>query len=820
MNDSLERNVSRRHLATIASLLAVPLLSLAGCATDPDATPTEVVATAAAPTTNARDTRAGRKLVPWQAIVRLRSGATLDAAELALRAISPAISDASVAPRGSAEPPPLHVVHFNAAAKLARGGADPIAETWALIDELAARPEVEYAHPNWTFQLSRVPNDPLWPAQGNLRHIAAPQAWDVTTGSPAIRIAILDTGANQHPDLSNKWVPGLEYDAVAEDGDAQSASWRHGLHVASIAAGASDNPRGTAGVCWGCQLLNVNVADENSTPALDKVARGIVWAVDNGANVINMSFESDPDYPLNCSDPSWAAMRDAVAYAIGRNVTLVAAAGNFNNDATYTVPASCPGVISVAATPLLDPRAEEPLDPLASYSNWGGVTLAAPGGGPRDDGELRGDTIVGPNTPACLPHAASAFHPFARGVVAAWSTANEGPTSNAHCYRYLSGTSMAAPHVAGVVGLMLSRNPTLTPAQVKTILTSTAFPLGCPRPCGAGFLDASRAVRAAAPWPTSDATPAARFTWSCAALTCTFNATSSTDDLGIASYQWALPGGQVRTGATATFYMPGYAQHSVKLTVTDTTGHTAVVTHPVSPSQPSLTPAAGMYWNPQRSGNGLDFLAHHNGGWRAYWYTYEPGGAPIWYRSDVATRSGARWSAPLYRDSATSSTLVGSIALDFSSSTRAWLSWTLDGKPGGEPYELLFGAEGRSGVWKMTAESGWSFQLKESGGTLLSTLGIFHQGKPRWLQGAAPASANVTIPLSYISGPGLCPSCGGRAPAAVNSSWEGSSMTVQIADGNATTGSASTSARFIDSNGAFNPVWIRALQSIQLLTPP
>src|SRR5689334_18321185 len=106
-----------------------------------------------------------------------------------------------------------------------------------------------------------------------------------------VRIATLDTGRTTHPNLSTKWVSGVEYDAADEDGRAMTddnTTWRHGVHVASIAGGASNNGAGTAGVCWDCQLLNVKVARGN-TVSLDAVVRGIDWAVENGARVINMS---------------------------------------------------------------------------------------------------------------------------------------------------------------------------------------------------------------------------------------------------------------------------------------------------------------------------------------------------------------------------------------------------------------------------------------------------------------------------------------------------------------------------------------------------
>jgi subtilisin family serine protease len=731
--------------------------------------------------------------VPMEAIVKFRQRA-----EAVTAAQVPGVRELEELGQGT------RLVRFEPAAKSDEPDRD--VATLALIQQLRARDDVEYAHPNWIFEFSRVPNDPSYPDQWHFPAIRLPAAWDLTTGSSATRIAILDTGRTGHPELSARWVPGLEYDAVGQDGNAQtdaSTTWRHGIHVAGIAGGASNNGQGTAGVCWSCQLLNVKVGQGDDGANAAAVIRGITWAVNNGAQVLNLSFESNG---LPCSHADRTALRDAVAYAIDRNVTVVAAAGNQASNAANTVPASCPGVISVAAT--------DRGNRLAPYSNRDAVTLAAPGGGgvltPGGNGYGAG---LG-----CPADAPSGFTPSTEGALATWTTSNNG-----HCYRYLSGTSMAAPHVAGVVGLMLSRNPSLSPAQVRQILQSTAQPVKCAQNgCGAGLLDAAAAVQQAAPLPINDAPPVASFTMQCSGLDCTFDGRGSSDDRGIVAYQWSLPGQQVRTGSTATFFMPGYVSQNVRLRVTDSAGQSTEVVRTVAPGQPAVAPIAGVFYNPARSGNGIDLYETSVGGWLLYWYTYEADGSPIWYFSGNGPMSGARWTQPLYKatwNGSTATTVpVGTVSLDVSSPGALWFSWVLNGVPGGERFVYLAGGQGRSGVWYVPMQSGWGINVQESGSSLDATVTFYHQGSPRWMNGPAPApGSNVTIPLTYYEGPGLCPSCGGSTPREPNLNW-GGSMNLRILDGAATIGQASTDITHFGP--PILPIWVRPLQSISLLTKP
>jgi subtilisin family serine protease len=741
------------------------------------------------------------ELVPGEAIVKFRKGVQrVDSVTLAGKTA-----------KVDARTPDTALVRFET--EVSRGRAAQVDATWAAIRELEARQDIEYAHPNWLFDLSRVPNDPLYLSQWHYPAILLPAAWDLTIGSPMIRIAILDTGRTTHPDLAAKWVPGLEYDAADEDGNATTepdSRWRHGIHVAGIAGGESQNGLGSAGVCWRCQLLNVKVArlvDGDVHPDMDAVTAGIYWAVENGARVINMSFESNG---LPCSAPGMSAIRDAVSFAYNRGVTVVAAAGNGMTSVANTVPASCPGVIAVAAT--------DRNNALAAYSNRGEVTLAAPGGGGNVlRGDMYGAGIGCPADPASHFNATNQ-----KGVVSTWTTSNDS-----HCYRYLSGTSMAAPHVAGVVGLMLSRNPSLAPGSIKTLLQISAQPLpDCADQCGAGLLNAHAAVQYAAALPgAGDAVPTPRFTFHCTGLHCTVDGRSSTDDHGIVSYQWSFPGQQLGAGGTTSFFMPGYTTHSVKLRVTDNAGQSAEIIGNVTPTQPTVTPQQGAYYNPQyanhKHSHGIDLFETTTGAWYLLWYTFEPDGRPVWYRSDLGPWVGARWSQPLYRftwnGTQASHTLVGTVSLDLSSSSDAWFSWVLNGVPGGERLSYLTGGQGRSGAWYAPAESGWGIQVQESATELAATVAFYYQGQPRWMRGTSAPGSNATIPLTYLGGKGLCPSCGGRSAPKPGAGWAGS-MNLQIADGAATTGLASTDITYFFQ--FIIPVWVRPLQPIQLLTRP
>jgi len=643
--------------------------------------------------------------------------------------------------------PDTSIVRFEAETGASLVATDPIAETWARIDELRARGDIEYAHPNWQFELSATPNDPQYTKQWHYPAVQLPAAWDVTTGSSTVRIAILDTGRTSHPDLVGKWLSGVEYDAANEDGNAEADSsntWRHGVHVASIAGGSTNNSSNSAGICQNCQLLNVKIAKGN-TVSVSNVMRGIRWAVDNGARVINMSFEANG---VPCSNSSMAGMYDAANYAASRNVTLVAAAGNIGGNAANTVPASCPGVIAVAAT--------DPNNMLAAYSNRGAVTLAAPGGAASLVNGKIGSDAYGAGI-GCPADQADAYGTGTQDVFANWTT-----ITGAHAIPYLTGTEIADTHVAGVVGLMLSRNPALTPTQIRSILQSSATPMpSCGSNCGAGLLNALKAVQQVAPLPVFDPKPVASFTVQCTGLECTFNGSGSTDNSGIVAHEWILPGQQFKMGAVVTAFMPGYGSKTARLRVTDNRGQSSEITGNVNPTQPVVTPMLGSYYNPNRSGNGIDIFETSAGALGIYWYTYETDGTPVWYMSGVGARSGARWTQPLSRVTwnGTNTTLatVGTVSLDFSSPSVAWFSWVLNGVAGGERFAYLGGGQGRTGAWYVPTESGWGINVQESGTSLSAIVASYAGGPPRWPLGTTSPCWQATTTRTCYKWNGPCP---------------------------------------------------------------
>ena len=271
-------------------------------------------------------------------------------------------------------------------------------------------------------------------------------AWQITQGSPSVKIAVIDTGVEiSHPDLKNNIIPG--YDAFSKKegvkaGDASSlnyinSTYKHGTHVAGIIAAEANNGKGIAGVAPKCKIMPIKVfpdtsdvlktifgsADESMT-VISAVADGIVWAVDHGADVINMSLGTQEESQT---------LRIAVDYAISHNVPVVVSAGNerqTGNKVNFI--AALPGVIGVGAT--------DQFNKITAFSNSGSyVSVAAPG------------LDVISTVPSFL---------------------------NWNLYTKYSGTSMAAPHVAGVIALMKSLKRDASPALIKETLENTALDLG------------------------------------------------------------------------------------------------------------------------------------------------------------------------------------------------------------------------------------------------------------------------------------------------------------------------------------------------------
>ena len=335
--------------------------------------------------------------------------------------------------------------------------------TLDLIEALNSDPDVLYAEPNYIYQAQRVPNDEFFPLQWHYPNISLPNAWDIETGAPGIIISVIDTGARfDHPDLAPR-LTGGQFDMISDpqralDGDGIDGSAHdpgddplgqfssfHGTHVAGTVGAVSDNGLGVAGVNWVSPLMTVRVLGNGGGTVFD-ITQGVLYSARRAnasgqlpasrAHVINMSLGGEGFSQT---------LADAVADALAFNVTVVAAAGNENTD-DARFPADLPGVVNVGATDLSGGR--------ASYSNFGIRTdVVAPGGDVSQD--LDGDG-------------------FNDGVLSThWSESQNAPNFN-----FLEGTSMASPHVAGIASLILSINPNLTPAQVRSTLQSTAIDIG------------------------------------------------------------------------------------------------------------------------------------------------------------------------------------------------------------------------------------------------------------------------------------------------------------------------------------------------------
>ncbi|MBL7200065.1 MAG: S8 family serine peptidase [Anaerolineae bacterium] len=317
-------------------------------------------------------------------------------------------------------------------------------------------PGVLAVHTDHPVRVALVPDDTYWPSQWALAKINAPDAWDLTTGRVEVVIAVLDTGMElSHPDLSGQvWVNpgetpgnGIDDDAngkvddlhgwqFLEIGESSNVSddYGHGTHVSGIIAAAGNNGTGVAGMAWGSRLMVVKVLDNEGNGRYSDVAAGLVYAADNGAQVINVSLGGDEDLPV---------LRDAVDYARARGALIVAAAGNYCRGQYVLFPAAYGNTIAVAASDR---------DDRLAYSSCRGpeVDLTAPG-------------------------------------ESVYSTCLGGG------YCSSSGTSMAAPHVSGLAALIWSHHPEYAPGQVRHTMWVTAEALQEPY-TGWGRIDAGRAL--------------------------------------------------------------------------------------------------------------------------------------------------------------------------------------------------------------------------------------------------------------------------------------------------------------------------------------
>lgn len=324
----------------------------------------------------------------------------------------------------------------------------------ALLKNLSKEEAVAASQPNYFYEKDVYPNDPMYASQWAHSVSEAGNAWDITTGSPTVAIAVIGTGVKwNHEDLAaNIWSNGGEVEGNSIDDDNNGyvddvRGWNfafgnndpadddgHETAVAGVAAAVANNNLGIAGVCWSCKVMPLKV--DYTT---QEIVNAIYYAVDNGAKVINMSFGSYTPDPL---------FNSAIDYAASQGVILVGTAGN-NSISDKRYPAAYEPVIAVAAINASLSR--------SSFSNWGDwVDVAAPG-----------ESVLSTNI-------------------------------GFDKYSQVSGTSFAAPYVAGVAGLLLSQYPDLLPLSVRERIEYTANKLSVDKPVGSGSVNAYRAVSSSA----------------------------------------------------------------------------------------------------------------------------------------------------------------------------------------------------------------------------------------------------------------------------------------------------------------------------------
>lgn len=390
------------------------------------------------------------------------------------------------------------------------------AGTLALVERLAARSDVEYAVPNRIWRALKTPNDTFYGAQWHYQLMNLPAAWDTTIGSASTKVAVIDTGILPHPDLAGRVTGGYDFisdPAMAGDGDGRDGdptdvgdaeqpgeqNSYHGTHVAGTVGAATDNNRGVAGVNWAAKIVPIRVLGKGGGTTAD-IVDAIKWAAGgsvsgvpanpNKADVINMSLGGQG----SCD----AASQEAINFANSQGTIVVVAAGNSDMDASGFSPASCQGVITVGA---VGPTGER-----APYSNYGSrIDVMATGGDTSQTFTFGGKEYVA-------------------GVL---STLKDDRT-NTFIYAFYQGTSMAAPHIAGIVSLMKAQNPGITLAQALSKLKASATPLTaakCHRPsgsdCGAGLVDAAQALTSGSTPPPPPPPPTNQVTTYVVAFFCT-----------------------------------------------------------------------------------------------------------------------------------------------------------------------------------------------------------------------------------------------------------------------------------------------------------
>jgi len=324
---------------------------------------------------------------------------------------------------------------------------------------------VEWAEPNYMYYPTAIPSDTYYNYhQWDYINMNLEAAWDLEKGDESVKVAILDTGIiSSHPDLRNNLLNGADFvggdnqypverynmtDSDPEDETTLIKGGSHGTHVAGIIGAVTNNYRGIAGINWNVQILPVRVLKKTGGTSWD-VVEGIYYALDQGADIINMSLGS----------PHMSYFQaEAISEAVKKGVTIIAAAGNEGASSVY-YPAAYPDVIAVASTGKNNTR--------ASYSNYGPeIDVSAPGGN------------------------------YGESIYSTWGYYDDINKSSVSSYGGMIGTSMATPHVTGLAALLMA-NGIKDPEEIKSRIINTAIDLGLPGRddyYGHGLIDAYGAL--------------------------------------------------------------------------------------------------------------------------------------------------------------------------------------------------------------------------------------------------------------------------------------------------------------------------------------
>jgi serine protease len=442
----------------------------------------------------------------------------------------------------------------------------------AAVQALNASPGVVFAEPNWLRQLHDAPADPGYSLKWDLNNdgslcdgsgCATPDAdmdWQeaytalTSSFSGSAVVAVIDTGIDaNHPDLAGKIVPGYDY----LDGDSvPNDTYGHGTHVAGIALAATNNGIGTAGVGYSpnIEVMPLRVCDSSGCPT-SAIVDAIYYAADNGANVINMSLGGRIGS---------ASEQQAIDYAWGNGLVIAASSGN-DGSGRVSYPAAFANCIAVGSTNWHDQ--------LAPYSNQGSdLDVVAPGGDMSSYHDPGGIYSTMPTYDVYL-------------------TTAYGYSTN---YDQLQGTSMAAPQVAGLAGLLFAKGVPDSNGngqindEIRNIIQSTADDLGkqgWDRAYGWGRINAYNAVLAAGGGSGQNQQPTADFAYTASGLTVAFTDQSTDSDGQVVSWSWDFGDGV----GTSTAQNPSYTYaaggtYAVSLTVSDDSNATDTVTKNVTVS--------------------------------------------------------------------------------------------------------------------------------------------------------------------------------------------------------------------------------------------